>query len=54
MQEMWPRRINPLSTYFVIYGHIMNIFSSEWVEPINISRASIKQVLALALRAGLL
>jgi hypothetical protein len=31
-------------------GHRMTISSSAWVAPTDISRASIKQVLALALR----
>jgi hypothetical protein len=52
------RRINPSTTYFmsiylVLAGHRINIFSSMWVEQLDICRASIKQVLALVLRAPL-
>jgi hypothetical protein len=49
MQEMWNEEE---SSYHSLAGHRMNTFSSAWVEPIDISRASTKLSPDIALRAG--
>jgi hypothetical protein len=50
MQEVWTGEGILLS--HTLAGHRMKIFSSAEVELIDISRASVKQVLALALKRG--